>query len=169
MCFTAISKVPRACRVKSPTFETTDLSCPAAVCAARRAVVQAGVWGCGLHTAFAWPGGAVTPRACAMLRALGWCWPPRSTQRRWSWDTWEVVGLPSSTKGDAGGAAGTRSSKKKYFPSSPQTGGALGLIFPADTLFFFFNQWHFPLISAARSAPPVVCPRSAHEGSAAQQ
>lgn len=70
-------------------------------------------------------------------------------------------------KGDVDGAAGTRSSKVECFLLSPQNGGTLGLIFPADSLIFLAA---FPAPTfEARSAPPVACLGFAHEGSAAQQ
>lgn len=49
-----------------------------------------------------------------------------------------MVGSTSRTSGksDAAGPAGTSREKVKYFLSSVQNGGALGLIFPDDSLFF---------------------------------
>lgn len=133
--------------MKTPTFETTDLSRPAAACAARRATAQAGARGCWLHAAFAWPGGAVTPRARAMQRALGRCWPPRREGGRtgeggaWS----HGATLQHHWGCCAGGAGWNIFQPVEYFPSFPQTGGALGFIFPSDIIFFLGCTFPPPL------------------------
>lgn len=51
----------------------------------------------------------------------------------------------TSGKSDAAGPAGTSRAKVKYFPSSVQNGGALGLIFPDYSLFFISGTFPSPL------------------------
>lgn len=155
--------------MKTPTFETTDLSRPAAACAARRATAQAGARGCWLHAAFAWPGGAVTPRARAMQRALGWCWPPRRGDGRtgeggaWS----HGATLQHHWGCCAGGAGWNIFQPVEYFSLLSPNWRGFGVYFPIG--YYFFSRLHFLPTSVARSALPVVCLGFAHEGSAAQQ
>lgn len=149
MCFTAVSKIPRACRVESPTFETINLSCSAAACTMRRAMAQAGAWECRLHAAFFWPRGAISPRGCVMQKALRWCWPPRRPGRRWSWNTWEVLGPLSSTSGAAApggrvmlmGLLAPEAAKWNVFFCLPKMEGLWGLF---SQLIVLFSWLHFP-------------------------
>lgn len=51
------------------------------------------------------------------------------------------------------GLLAPEAAKVKYFPFSVQNGGAMGLIFPDDSL---FSQLNFPSPPEARSALPMV-------------